>query len=987
MSQDAPGKRAQPAVMTPERWRIVDAVVQGALARAPAERARYLDDACGSDVSLRHEAESLIAAAATADSFLEHPASPRPLASGVSSSAVSTSGAAAREAAGEARRERTRSRLSAALGASYALERELGRGGMAVVYLARDLRQRRSVAIKVLDSELSLLLGSERFLREIELTASLQHPHILPLFDSGSAEGLLYYVMPYVAGETLRTRIAREGQLPIADAVRIASEVASALEYAHRHGIVHRDVKPENILLAEDGSVLVADFGIALAVQHAGDDRLTQTGFSLGTPQYMAPEQATAQPGVDQRADVYALGCVLYELLVGEPPFTGPNLKAILGRALTEPPRSIVAQRPSAPAHIDAAVRMALEKVPADRFASARAFADALAQPAIALAPSAATQREIRATPFRTVVSRWLPWAVAALAIASLALLSTRRNPPAAEQPTRFTLSTAASGDLFAGDAGVSVAISRDGRALAYTGQTASGRQLYLRSLGDLRATPLPHTDGALPPFFSPDGRWLAFGQGGRLMKLPLAGGDPVAVANVAEFGSWSSRGVIVVSGENGDGLRTVSANGAVKALTLPATSDGGHWHRMPLALSDSETVLYADYPVTGGVAAARIGIASLSTGAATTLDLPGVAPLGLVDGQLIYVSQDRQIMAVPLNLATRRVVGEPVPLVDQVLVGGNGLVAAALADNGTLVYVRDAQSSSIVLTGSDGGRDSIGAGQRMYAFPRFSPDGRRLAVAVSEGTTQDIWVFDLASKTSSRLTTRGTADRPEWTPDGRRIAYIVNPAGLSELWWQSSDGSGKPERVASLLSNIREVSFSPDGRLAVLRADTPRLQHHLWLVRLDGDRTPRPLVAAEFDAVSPRVSPGGRWLAYVSNESGQNEVYVRRFPDGGGRWAVSSGGGSEPVWAPDGRALFYRAGKSLVRIAIGSSAEFTVGRRDTVAREMVRDNYRASYFHAMYDVSRDGRRFAFVKSGSEAAELVAVLHFDALVRARARSR
>ena len=957
--------------MTPERWREVDALVQATLERAPEERAAYVAQACGGDAELRREVESLVAAAVE-DDFLERspllpPADDVP----------------------------TLARLAAALGASYEVERELGRGGMAAVFLAHDRRQRRAVAIKVLHPELSAVLGPRRFLREIELTASLQHPHILPLFESGNANGLLYYVMPFVAGETLRARLAREQQLPIADALRIAREVADALEYAHRRGIIHRDVKPENILLAEDGHAMLGDFGIALAVSNAAGSRITRTGLSLGTPQYMAPEQASGR-AVDARTDVYALGCVLYEMLAGEPPFTGPTAQAIIVRLLSETPRPLVAQRASVPAHVDAAVRVAIEKLPADRFASARAFADALAQPGAPLPArgdtSGASSGDVNFA--RTItdgvhalpsgrVSRWLPWALVPLA-AMGALLVARPRATAPAEPVRFTLAMANSGDLFDGEAGVSVAISRDGRLVAYTGRTSSGRQLLVRPLADLRATPLPRSNEALPPFFSPDGRWIAFGQLGQLRKTSLAGGEPVPVANVAQFGSWSPRGDIVLSGDYGGGLRTVSAKGSVKPLTRPDTAGGPHWHRMPLALADSETVLFADYPASGRGDGARIGVASISTGAATLLDLRGIAPLGIVDGRLAFVGQDRRIMGVPLDLAARRVVGDPVPLVEQVLVGANGLVAAALAENGTLVYVRGAQSGAIVLEGLGGRRDSIGAGARTFAFPRFSPDGRRLAVAVTEGTTQEIWVFDIAAGTSSRLTAQGTADRPEWTPDGSRIAYVTGqPDGRSEAWWQPADGSGAPERIATLPNTAREVSFSPDGRYAVLREDTPRKQRRLWLVPLAGDRTPRPLVVAGFDATSARVSPDGRWLAYVSNESGQNEVFVRPFARDGGRWAVSAAGGSEPVWARDGGALFYRSGYNLVRVAIGAGPRFTMGRRDTLAREMVRETYRSSYFHAMYDVSPDGRRFVFAESGAEAPELVAVLHFDTELRAR----
>src|SRR5688572_27430903 len=338
--------------------------------------------------------------------------------------------------------------LQSALGTRYAIERELGHGGMATVYLARDPRHRRQVAIKVLHPELSAVLGPERFLREIELTASLQHPHILPLFDSGNANGLLYYVMPYIEGETLRDRLERESVLPVDDAVHLAREVADALAYAHAHGVIHRDVKPENILL-HGGHALVADFGVALAVQQAGGERMTHTGLSLGTPQYMAPEQATGERGVDGRADIYALATVLYEMLAGEPPFTGHSAQAIVARVLTEEPRPLTPRRRSVPPHVDAAVRTALEKLPADRFPDVATFAAALAAPtdrrgSMTSQPAVTVTRAAR---FRAQH----PQAIAALAAGALVVAAVlgwavgRRSPVSAmptttRDPVRFVI-------------------------------------------------------------------------------------------------------------------------------------------------------------------------------------------------------------------------------------------------------------------------------------------------------------------------------------------------------------------------------------------------------------------------------------------------------------------------------------------------------------------------------------------------------------------
>ena len=347
--------------MSPDRWRAVDAILQAALDREPARRDAFVADACGSDEALRREVDSLLAAHDAADAdFLERPAIDLLDAPGTPP---------------------LTERLASALEGRYALERELARGGMATVHLARDLRHGRRVAIKVLREELAAAVGAERFLEEIRVTASLQHPHILPLFDSGSADRVLWYVMPFVEGETLRSRLAREGRLPVNVALQLAREIADALEYAHRHGVVHRDVKPENVLL-QGGHALVADFGIALALEHAGGDRLTRTGITLGTPQYMAPEQAAGDGAIDARTDVYALGAVLHEMLAGESPFAAGSQQEMLRRVLHEPPTALATRRADVSSFLDGAVRQALAKRPDDRFPSAAAFAAALALPA-----------------------------------------------------------------------------------------------------------------------------------------------------------------------------------------------------------------------------------------------------------------------------------------------------------------------------------------------------------------------------------------------------------------------------------------------------------------------------------------------------------------------------------------------------------------------------------------------------------------------------
>src|SRR5438552_6616254 len=409
-----------------------------------------------------------------------------------------------------------RERLEGALAEQYAIERQLGAGGMATVYLARDLKHDRHVAMKVLRPELAAVLGIDRFLSEIRVTAHLQHPHILPLFDSGQAGGLIYYVMPYVEGETLRRRLERERQLPIDEAVSLTANVAAALDYAHRHGVVHRDIKPENVLF-QDHQAVVADFGIALAVSAAAGSRLTQTGLSLGTPQYMSPEQATGDRLIDARSDIYSLAAVLYEMLAGEPPHTGPTVQSVLARVVTDRPRPLRQLRDSVPPHVEAAVLKALAKVRADRFQTAAQFAEALARPGAASAP-----RRVDRLAARDVA----PWAIAGLTIGLALWVALRPRPAPRLRPVaRFTLALPPGAPLAAFSAGPTVALSPDGSRIVYVSSTTTGNQLFSRKLEELEPVALAGTQNARGPFFSPDGRWVAYFSNGKLYKLPLTRG------------------------------------------------------------------------------------------------------------------------------------------------------------------------------------------------------------------------------------------------------------------------------------------------------------------------------------------------------------------------------------------------------------------------------------------------------------------------------
>ena len=428
-------------------------------------------------------------------------------------------------------------RLTAALSDRYTIEHEVGAGGMATVYLAHDARHDRKVALKVLRPELAAVIGAERFLVEIKTTANLQHPHILSLFDSGEADSFLFYVMPYIEGESLRDRLQREKQLPVDDAVRLASEVASALDYAHRHDVIHRDIKPENILL-HDGQALVADFGIALAASKAGGTRMTETGMSLGTPHYMSPEQAMGERELDARSDVYALGCVLYEMLVGEPPFTGPTAQAVVAKVMTAEPEAPTEVRKTVPPGVEAATLRSLQKLPADRFATPAEFAQALNDPQFTLTEGTSGRGAVASAQRAAAWWRdWRPWAVTGILVVVTALVGSNLGTKgAAGEPlvARFAI-VVPEGQGLTGAPVNTVAMSPDGRTVVFVGrQRGAGLRLYRRELESLEATPIPGSDGATFPAFSPDGtRVVFFGPGG-MFVVPVEGGAPTSVASSA---------------------------------------------------------------------------------------------------------------------------------------------------------------------------------------------------------------------------------------------------------------------------------------------------------------------------------------------------------------------------------------------------------------------------------------------------------------------
>jgi len=853
-------------------------------------------------------------------------------------------------------------RLAAALADRYQIERELGAGGMATVYLAHDVRHDRKVALKVLRAELAAILGGERFLAEIKTTANLQHPHILSLFDSGEADGIVYYVMPFVDGESLRDRLNREKQLPVDEAVRIAREVADALEYAHGHGIVHRDIKPENILL-HGGHAMVADFGIALAASRSdGGTRMTETGMSLGTPHYMAPEQAMGEKEITPKADIYALGCVLYEMLTAEPPFIGATAQAIIARVMTEEPRSLTLQRRTIPPHVEAAVRTALEKLPADRFASAAQFAEALAKPDYALPATRAMAAAAPLSRKRRLLAA-VPWALFVIAAAGFAwkLLTPAPRPVSRERLDLWN------GAALPGMVAFNLAISPDGNTIVYS--DSAGGPLMAKDRDQLDATPLTGTQGALAPTFSPDGQWIAFDADGKLKKVPRLGGSPITLADSAATAipsiAWLADGTIAYNSANFDLMVVGQDGGPKRQLTNTDSAQHGIADLTPLP---GGRVLGAW--CTFSCATLSLVSVDLRTGRMTPVMDDAYKGWYLPDGRLVFARRDGGVFAATFDVKQLKFRSPPAPVLDGVrtLMGGADMQVGA---GGTLIYATGAAGASgnpfqLVRVNRGGIATVIDTSWTFQQGSNFgfalSPDGGRVALSLSVGGQTDIYVKQLPTGPLTKITFGGINERPTWSADGRTImfAYRRADADTGRIRAKRADGVGAETTLVHIARGAYMVERTPDPNRLIVRLGVPP-SRDIVSYTLGADSAVPLMANDHYQEVAPALSPDGKWLAYASDESGSYQVFVRPYPDvNSGRWQVSAGGGTEPQWSHDGRELFYRDGTGGFIVAqVLPGPVFTLGSQ---TRLFATAAYADDYTNRVYAVLPGDTTFLFVR-------------------------
>jgi serine/threonine-protein kinase len=974
----------------------VERLYHAALARAEGERAEFLREVCGTDEALRREVESLLAYADSAEAFMHAPAI------GALSRASIQSDTTARPLIGQ--------RLG-----PYEIESFLGAGGMGEVYRARDLTLGRDVAIKILPSLFTADADRRaRFEREARLLAALNHPHIGAIYGFEHREGIHGLILEFVAGQTLAERL-RAGPMPVRETLTIARQIAEALEAAHEKGIVHRDLKPANITITRDGVVKVLDFGLAKASPDESAHDLTRSptltggtreGVILGTAPYMSPEQARGK-FVDKRTDIWAFGCVVWEMLTGRVAFPGETVSDTIAAILEhEPSWSLLPS--GTPAGLTRLLQRCLEKDPKRRLHD---IADARIEIDDALeAPAATAPAQGRAPERRLRIALEALAVVLGIALGAWAGVRWWRIDiaPPILPPARLMI-TVPPGLVVERGRFTSVALSPDGNLLVYAAGLRGGQtRLYLRRLDELDARAIPATDGANTPLFSPDGRWLAFYADGSIKKMSLAGGVPLTITEspAVSSASWVGNSIVFATTLASSGLWLVSADGG-EPVQVTTLKEGDAQHGYPQILPGGTHVLFSVLRPTGWQLAV-LALADRQWRLIGNGRVIGEGARLLPTGHVVS-ARSGGLIATPFNPSSHELAAASIPLLERIETSRfGGVYFAVAADTGSLVYLpasSGAASRRLLRVDRDGRATPLLDAHIAFEHPAMSPDGKQVAVTVASETGSDIWLIDLERRTRVRFTTGNTSAFPVWAPNGSRLAYQSTAPGPWNLYWRPLDRSGEGQPLLagsgsqpgvwakagmSLLPGTLPTlsganpqfptSWTPDGSVLAFHERKPNGERDIWIVGPDGDATP--FLLTEFDERSPKFSPDGKWLTYVSNESGRDEVYVQPFPGPGPKWLVSTDGGVDPLWSKDGRELFYRQDDQMMVVSITSSAATFSAVR---SRRLFDARFDAEDNGPNYDVSRDGTWFVMPRSELARApdELHLVFNWFSEIRSR----
>jgi eukaryotic-like serine/threonine-protein kinase len=858
----------------------------------------------------------------------------------------------------------------------YQILSAIGAGGMGEVYRARDTRLDRTVAIKVLSAHLVERADSrERFDREARTIAGLNHPHICTLFDVGHQYGTDYLVMEYLEGETLAERL-KKGPLPMEQVLQYAIEISDALDKAHRKGVTHRDLKPGNIVLTKSGTKLL-DFGLAKLQQEAkpatpfselptiqGGE--TAEGTILGTLQYMAPEQVEARP-VDARTDIFAFGAVVYEMATGKKAFEGRSQASLIAKILEVDPAPIASLQPMTPPALDRLVKKCLAKEPEKRWQAASDVCDELkwiveqgqGPQAAMTVSSGAAKRGIRER---------LGWLVVAgailVAVALIMAVLYFRRAPAEMRAVRFTIVPPEKQTLpVIANTPRFHSVSPDGSKLVFSAVDFAGHsELWIRDLDSQTAQPLVGTDEAVAPFWSPDSRFVAFSTGSSIKKVPVTGGptETLAAVSAGGGGAWGPDGVILFSSGPGSPIfRVPSAGGSAAPVT---SVDLAHQeaHAWPCFLPDGKHFLYTT--ITPSLENRGIYVGSLDSKETKLILKANSSAIYSPPGYLLF-NRAGTLLAQPFDADRLELKGDAVPIAEGVQFStGNGKAGVAASANGVLAYrlVPTNNQIKVVWVDRKGTQQPLAAPPHAYRNPRLSPDGQRVAVTIDELGSQE-WLLDIGRGTLTRLTFDGSYNGGmAWTPDGKKITFGSDRSGPRNLFWQLADGSGGVERLTTNEHMQVASSWSPDGQRLAFEQSNPGTGYDIAVFSM-GDRKAQIFLQTRFNEIAPQFSPDSRWLAYASDESGRYEIYVQPYPGPGGKWQISTEGGTEPVWARNGE-LFYRNGDKLMVVETNTRSNFSAGNP-----KVVLEGHYASYqTMPSYDVTPDGQRFLFLNAGEE---------------------
>ena len=859
----------------------------------------------------------------------------------------------------------------------YKIIEKLGEGGMGEVYLAEDSRLDRKVALKILPQHLSERAElRERFEREARAVSSLNHPHICTLHDIGEQDGIHYLVMEHLVGETLEARLAK-GPLPLEQTLEYAIQIADALDKAHRQGVVHRDLKPGNIMLVKSGAKLL-DFGLAklqaadtptnLSALPTEQANLTAEGTILGTLQYMAPEQLEAKEA-DSRTDIFAFGAVVYEMATGKKAFEGKSQASLIAAILKDDPPPMSELQSMTPPLFDRIVKRCLAKQPDKRWQTASDVMEELKWVTEVGTP-------VDSVPTAPVTwQRVIPWSIALVAAAIAAVAIWSLTPPASLPLLKFEITPPSTAPLAPGRL-TDLAISPDGKRIVYLADREGTSQLYVRSLDERIATPIPGTEGVErgSPFFSPSGDLVAFVADGSLKKVAVTGGLPITLCEAPgyEGGHWGPEEMIVFSASSGGvtGLYRVSAaGGEPESLAMPSAEERGFEYQQPQILHGGDAVLFT---VWGRAKNYQATVLSLETREQKIVLEDAKHARYLPTGHLVY-AQAQTLMAVSFDLVRLETTGNPIPVLEGVEISRDGeAVDYNFSRNGTLVYVPSGGGvqKRLVWVDRQGRMEPVTDIQRAFEDPRISPDGRRLSVTVRENEVPNVWIYEIARGILTPLTL-GWGDDAIWSPDSQRVAFGSRQNDQWNISWMSVEGSGEIEQLTVSDNPQIPRSFSPNGQvLAFNQSSGYPTRADIWVLPLKAERKPQEFLTSEFDEYEAKFSPDGRWLAYISDRSGQFEVYVTSYPAGSGAVQISIDGGDEPLWGPEGTELFYRNGDSVMVVSFRTEPTLEVSTPEL----LFTGDYVDFDGTGEYDISPDGQKFLML-TGAETVESRGQIH------------